>query len=117
MKIKNVRNIFDELQTFRLCLNIRRLRSVLFLHSVHILEYAEDKKPSNVEDDDMSEGEENFLDGHPHGEPLIIDQVDEGEESLEIGGAEHSWKNVGMLKSASALVFKKDCANSFVGNV
>ena len=109
--------MFDKLQTFRLCLNIRRFRSVLFLHSVHILEYSEDKKPSNVENDDWSGGEEDFLDGHPHGEPLIIDQVDEGEESLEIGGAEHSWKNVGMLKSASALVFKKDCANSFVGNV
>ena len=64
------------------------------MHSVHVLEYAEDKKPSNVENDDMSEGEEDFLDGHPHGEPLIIDEVDEGEERLEIGGAEHSWKNV-----------------------
>ena len=68
------------------------------MHSVHVLEYAEDKKPSNVENDDMSEGEEDFLDGHPHGEPLIIDEVDEGEECLEIGGAEHSWKNVRMLK-------------------
>ena len=74
------------------------------MHSLHILEYAEDKKPSNVENDDMSEGEEDFLDGHPHGEPLIIDEVDEVEERLEIGGAEHSWKNVRMLKSASALV-------------
>ena len=98
MKVKNVRNIFDKLQTFRLCLNIRGFRSVLFLHSVHVLEYAEDKKPSNVENDDMSEGEEDFLDGHPHGEPLIIDEVDEVEERLEIGGAEHSWKNVGTLK-------------------
>ena len=68
------------------------------MHSLHILEYAEDKKPSNVENDDMSEGEEDFLDGHPHGEPLIIDQVDKVEERLEIGGAEHSWKNVGTLK-------------------
>ena len=68
------------------------------MHSLHILEYAEDKKPSNVENDDMSEGEEDFLDGHPHGEPLIIDEVDEVEECLKIGGAEHSWKNVGTLK-------------------
>ena len=74
------------------------------MHSVHVLEYAEDKKPSNVENDDMSEGEEDFLDGHPHGEPLIIDEVDEGEERLEIGGAEHSWKNVGTLKRTSVLV-------------
>ena len=91
------------------------------MHSVHILEYAEDKKPSNVEDDDMSEGEEDFLDGHPHGEPLIIDEVDEGEECLEIGGAEHSWKNVGMLKKASALVlcqsFCRKRANPVFGTV
>ena len=97
MRIKKVRNIFNKLQTFRLCLNIRRVRSVLFLHFVHILEYAEDEKPSNIENDDMSEEEEDFLDGHPHGEPLIIDEVNEGEERLEIGDAEDSWKNVGML--------------------
>ena len=65
----------------------------------------------------MSEGEENFLECHPHGEPLVKDEVDEGEDRLEIGGAGHNWKNVGMLKSASALVFIKDRANSFVGNV
>ena len=62
------------------------------MHSVHILEYSEDKKPSNVENDDWSGGEEDFLDGHPYGEPLITDEVDEGEECLEIGGAEYSWK-------------------------
>ena len=91
------------------------------MHSLHILEYAEDKKPSNVENDDMSEGEEDFLDGHPHGEPLIIDEVDEVEERLEIGGADHSWKNVRMLKRVTVLVlcqsFCLKCANPVFGAV